>query len=67
MLFIRTKHNMQILGGNPFYQASKRHLTRSLPCLTLKTTNKSAKFEIIKAFFTLRMSTWKDFYQNAQC
>ena len=27
---------------------------------------KNAKLEIMKAFFTLRMSTWKDLYQNAQ-
>ena len=25
MLFIRTKHNIQILGGNPLYQATKWH------------------------------------------
>ena len=25
-LFIRTKHKHAILGGNPFYQATKRHL-----------------------------------------
>jgi len=28
MLLIRTKHNMQILGGNPLYQATKQHLKK---------------------------------------
>ena len=31
-----------------------------------KTTCENAKFEIIKALFSHCMSTWKDFYQNAQ-
>ena len=32
----------------------------------MKMINESNKLDIIKAFFPLRMSTWKDFYQNAQ-
>ena len=31
-----------------------------------KMANKSAKFEITKASFSLCMSTWQDFCQNAQ-
>ena len=29
MLFIMTKHNMQILEANPLYQAIKQHLNNS--------------------------------------
>ena len=39
---------------------------RLVPAVTRKTISDSAKLEIIMAFFPLRMSTWKDFYQNAQ-
>ena len=42
----------------------KAKLTLSLPCW--KTTNKSAKFEIIKASSPFHMHMWKNFYQNAQ-
>ena len=41
--------------------------TAVLNALSLgKTSNRNAKFETIKAFPPLRMSMWKDFYQNAQ-
>ena len=45
-------------------------VTLSLPCfprVTLKTTSKCAKSEIVKAFFRLLVSRRKAFYQNAQC
>ena len=29
MLFIFTKHNMQIFGVNPLYEATKQHLNNS--------------------------------------
>ena len=42
-------------------------LTPSLPWCHLKTTNKSAKFEILKPFrFIFWSGTWVDFHQNVQ-
>ena len=37
-------------------------LTHACGAITWKTTTKCAKFEIIKAFFSLCMSRWNDFY-----
>ena len=36
-----------------------------VPSLGEKTHNKSANFEIIMAFSPIRISMWKDFYENA--
>ena len=42
-------------------------VTLSPPWCRLKTTNKSAKSEILMPFgFLFPISTWKDFHQNAQ-
>ena len=46
------------------------HITLVLPWFPCrhsgKTTSKNTKLEIMKAFFTLHTSMWKDLYQNAQ-
>ena len=50
--------------GHMYFQLNPLTSLLAAPSLE-KTTNKSAKFDIMKAFPSLRMSTQNDFYQNA--
>ena len=63
--------------GSPFFQATKWHITLSLPSCRLKTTNiRNFKFQVFffffffsfffLSFFFIALNKWKDFHQNAQ-
>ena len=52
-----------LLASEDIKQKTERSACHSV---TGKMTNKSANFEIIMAFAPLRVSTWKEFYQNVQ-